>query len=179
MTPISREELVRRACAIRLAAFDVDGVMTDGRLSFDSLGHEHKTFHVRDGVGLKLLRQAGIELAIITGRESPIVQARASELGILHVLQGIEDKRAACETLLSRLQLDWTQCAYMGDDLPDLPVLRRCILALTVPEAPEAVRREAHWIATVGGGQGAVRCAADMILEARGQWQDVLKPWRD
>ncbi|MDE1989991.1 MAG: HAD hydrolase family protein [Betaproteobacteria bacterium] len=178
MALLPPEELVRRAQGIRLAAFDVDGVMTNGALTFDSEGRECKTFHVRDGLGLKLLQQGGITLAIITGRNSPIVDARARELGIRHVIQSSQDKRAACQSLLEQLGLDWSACAYMGDDLPDLPVLRRCALAMTVPEAPEAIRAQAHWIAPLGGGEGAVRSAAEMILGARGQWQDLLQAWQ-
>ena len=177
MATLTPEALARRATEIRLAAFDVDGVMTDGALTFDSEGRESKSFHVRDGLGLKLLQQGGIAIAIITGRTSPIVDARARELGIRHVIQGSQDKRAACQSLLDRLGLDWNAVAYMGDDLPDLPVLRASGLALTVPEAPEAVRAQAHWIAPLGGGRGAVRCAAEMLLGARGQWQETLRPW--
>lgn len=179
MATISPEELVRRAKAIRLVAFDVDGVMTDGALTFDSAGSESKTFHVRDGLGLKLLQQGGMTIAIITGRTSPIVDTRARELGITHVVQGSGDKRAACQALLDQLGLDWNACAYMGDDLPDLSVLRASGLALTVPDAPEAIRAAAHWISPVGGGYGAVRCAAEMILVSRGQWQEILRPWQD
>ncbi|MDE2343234.1 MAG: hypothetical protein KGL63_07555 [Betaproteobacteria bacterium] len=173
------EELALRAKSIRFAAFDVDGVMTNGALTFDSEGRECKSFHVRDGLGLKLMQQAGITLAIITGRNSPIVEARARELGIRHIIQGSQDKRAACQSLLDRLGLGWDACAYMGDDLPDLPVLRRCALAMTVPEAPEAIRSQVHWIAPLRGGEGAVRSAAEMILDARGQWQDLLQAWQN
>ena len=172
------DELARRAKSIRFAAFDVDGVMTNGALTFDSEGRECKSFHVRDGLGLELLQQGGITLAIITGRNSPIVHARAQELGIRHVIQGSQNKLSACQSLLDQLQLDWSACAYMGDDLPDLPVLRRCALAMTVPEAPEAIRSQVHWIAPLPGGEGAVRSAAEMMLEARGQWQGLLQAWQ-
>ncbi len=173
------EALILRAQAIRLATFDVDGIMTDGRLTFDSTGHELKTFHVRDGLGLKLLQSAGIEVAILTGRSSPIVTARAKELGITHVIQGAHNKLESFSTLLSQLGIDWRECAYMGDDLQDLAVLQRCALAMTVPEAPELVRSHAHWISPIAGGWGAVRSAAEMILQARGQWQDAVQPWQD
>ena len=171
MSLLSPEALAARARPIRIAAFDVDGIMTDGSLTFDSTGRELKTFHVRDGQGLKLLQNAGITLAIVTGRSSSIVDLRARELGIRHVIQGSADKLVSCQTLLEQLGLDWTQCAYMGDDLPDLPVLGKCGLALTVPEAPVVIRNQAHWISPVGGGKGAVRCAAEMMLDARGKWQ--------
>ncbi len=178
MSPLTPEALASLARPIRIAVFDVDGIMTDGGLTFDSSGRELKTFHVRDGQGLKLLQDAGIALAIVTGRSSPIVDARARELGIRHVVQGSADKLVSCQTLLRQLEMDWTQCAYMGDDLPDLPVLRQCGLALTVPEAPTLIRNQAHWISPVGGGKGAVRCAAEMILDARGQWQEATRKWQ-
>ncbi len=171
MSLLSPDALAARARPIRIAAFDVDGIMTDGSLTFDSAGRELKTFHVRDGLGLKLLQNAGIILAIVTGRSSSIVDLRARELGIRHVIQGSADKLVSCQTLLEQLGLDWTQCAYMGDDLPDLPVLEKCGLALTVPEAPVLIRNQAHWISPVGGGKGAVRCAAEMMLDAQGKWQ--------
>ena len=177
MSLLTPEALAVLARSIRIAVFDVDGIMTDGSLTFDSTGRELKTFHVRDGQGLKLLQDAGIALAIVTGRSSPIVDMRAQELGIRHVVQGSTDKLVSCQTLLAQLELDWTHCAYMGDDLPDLPVLRQCALALTVPEAPVLIRDQAHWISPVGGGKGAVRCAAEMILDARGQWQGATRKW--
>ncbi len=171
MSLLTPEALAARARPIRIAVFDVDGIMTDGSLTFDSTGRELKTFHVRDGQGLKLLQNAGITLAIVTGRSSSIVDLRARELGIRHVIQGSADKLVSCQTLLEQLGLDWTQCAYMGDDLPDLPVLGKCGLALTVPEAPVVIRNQAHWVSPVGGGKGAVRYAAEMMLDARGKWQ--------
>ncbi|MDE2259919.1 MAG: hypothetical protein KGK17_06320, partial [Betaproteobacteria bacterium] len=112
MSLLTPEALSALARPIRLAIFDVDGIMTDGSLTFDSAGHELKTFHVRDGQGLKLLQSAGIELAIVTGRNSPIVTARALELGIRHVVQGSNEKLASCQTLLNQLGLDWKQCAF-------------------------------------------------------------------
>ncbi len=177
MPLLTPETLSALARSIRVAIFDVDGIMTDGGLTFDSEGRELKTFHVRDGQGLKLLQEAGIVLAIVTGRSSPIVDARARELGIRHVVQGSADKLASCQALLEQLKLDWAQCAYMGDDLPDLPVLRQCSLALTVPEAPALIRDHAHWVSPMGGGKGAVRCAAEMLLDARGQWQEATRKW--
>lgn len=177
MTLPTPEDLSDRALALKLAIFDVDGIMTDGSLTFDSAGHELKTFHVRDGLGVKLLQSAGIQVAIITGRSSPIVDLRARELGIVHVIQGASDKLVACERLLAQLSLEFAACAHMGDDLPDLPLLRRCGLAMTVPEAPALVRKSVHWIAPVGGGHGAVRAAAEMLLTARNQWQSAMQPW--
>lgn len=173
------EALSDRALALRLVIFDVDGIMTDGSLTFDSAGHELKTFHVRDGQGVKLLQSTGMLVGIITGRSSPVVDRRARELGISHVIQGADDKLAACEALLSQLGLDWRACAHMGDDLADLPLLRRCGLAMTVPEAPALVRQHVHWISPASGGQGAVRAAAEMLLAARNQWQAAMQPWLD
>ncbi|MBW8028452.1 MAG: hypothetical protein GJU67_01575 [Ferrovum sp.] len=176
---LSAEDLAQRARQIRLVGFDVDGILTPGTLIFDEQGRETKSFHSRDGVGLKLLQQAGLTLALVTGRQSSIVTLRARELGITHVFQGVHDKRQVMDTLLSGLGLHWEQLAYMGDDLPDLSVLCRSALALTVPEAPEEIRAAAHWVAPVGGGMGATRAAATWLLQARGEWARVLERWAD
>lgn len=162
---------------IRLVALDVDGILTTGALLFDPEGREWKSFHARDGVGIQLLQQAGLAVALITGRRSPLVDKRARELGIAHVFQGVKDKVAVAQQLLPTLGWDWSQLAYMGDDLPDLALLRRARLAFTVPEAPPEIQAVAHWIAPVGGGQGAVRALAAWLLEARGEWSTVLDQW--
>ncbi len=172
-------DLVARAQALKLVAFDVDGVLTDGRLTFDSEGRELKTFHARDGHGLKLLQETGLVVALITARNSAIVDRRAQELGIPHVIQGSRNKRQAYEQLLATLGIDWQAGAFMGDDLPDLAILVRCGLAMTVPEAPEVVRSQCHWISPLGGGRGAVRRAVEMILECRHQWQEIVRRWQD
>ena len=162
------QDVYQRASAIRLAIFDVDGVLTDGRLYYTERGEELKVFDVRDGHGLKMLQESGVRLALITSRESGAVALRAANLGIDLCYQGVGDKLASYEALLAQLRLDRTAAAYMGDDLIDLPVLRRCGLALSVPDAPAAVRQQAHYVTTAPGGRGAVREASELIMRAQG-----------
>ncbi len=159
---------LERARGLRLMAFDVDGVLTDGALYLTDGGEEMKRFHTLDGLGLKLLAGAGIELALITGRNSRVVANRAAELGISRLFQGADDKLAVLESLRAELGLALDACGYMGDDLPDLPVLVRCGFAATVPDAPEAVRARAHYVSRRPGGGGAVREVCEVILAARG-----------
>jgi len=161
-------EATERARALRLMAFDVDGVLTDGVLSLADRGEEIKNFHTLDGLGMKLLQSAGVELALITGREFRLVARRATELGVEHVFQGAEDKLAVLEALRTRLGIAMTACGYMGDDLPDLPLLTRCGFAASVPEAPEAVRERVHYVSRRPGGRGAVREVCELILAAQG-----------
>ncbi len=155
-----------RASALRLLALDVDGVLTDGRLYYGNDGEELKAFNIKDGVGLKLLQQAGVAVAIITGRRSQIVERRATELGIAHVVQGREDKRAALEELCASLDLALSQCAYMGDDLPDLGALRAAAIGLAPADAVEAVAEAADWQSRYPGGGGCVREACEQLLHA-------------
>ena len=166
-----------RARQIRLMGFDVDGVMTDGRLYFSPAGDHCKTFFSRDGLGLKLLAKSGVRLAIITGRDSPIVTQRAANLGIDLVLQGIEDKRTAMAGLLRAANLSFEQCGYMGDDLIDLPLLRACGFAATVAEGHHLVRQHAHYVAHAPAGGGAVREVCELILQAQGTWSRVMAPY--
>jgi 3-deoxy-D-manno-octulosonate 8-phosphate phosphatase (KDO 8-P phosphatase) len=161
--------LRRRAAAVRLVALDVDGVLTDGRLYYGPRGEALKAFDVRDGLGIRLLQQAGIAVAVITGRRSSIVTARARELGMAPVLQGQKDKGAALRRVLARLGHAPEACAFMGDDWPDAPAMAMAGLAASVPGAPAEVRALAHWVAPSHGGRGAVRDLAMLILEARGQ----------
>jgi 3-deoxy-D-manno-octulosonate 8-phosphate phosphatase (KDO 8-P phosphatase) len=168
MGPRATVTLRRRAAAVRLVALDVDGVLTDGRLYFGVRGEALKAFDVRDGLGLRWLQDAGIELAILTGRRSNIVGARARELGIRRVLQGQADKRAGLQRLLEQTGLQAHDCAYMGDDWPDVPVFGAVGLAATVADAPAEVKRRAHWVAPSPGGRGAVRDFAGLILRAQG-----------
>jgi len=156
-----------RARALRLAVFDVDGVMTDGRLYIGPGGEEMKAFHTLDGHGLKALAAAGIDLAILSGRRARCVELRAAELGIRHVIQGAGDKLPAFEALLAQLGLRAAEAAYMGDDVVDMPVLECCGVAITVPDAPDEVKRVAHVVTRRPGGFGAVREACDMILRRR------------
>jgi 3-deoxy-D-manno-octulosonate 8-phosphate phosphatase (KDO 8-P phosphatase) len=158
----------RRARAIRLIAFDVDGVLTDGGLHYSDSGEETKVFDVRDGLGMRLLQSSGVPLAIITSRTSRCVARRASDLGIEFVFQGVENKLAEFEALTRKLGIAPEACAYMGDDLVDLPILVRCGLAVSVPEAPAAVRSRVHYITRASGGKGAARETCELIMQAQG-----------
>jgi len=153
--------------------FDVDGVLTDGALYFTEGGGETKVFHVRDGHGLKMLQESGVQAAILSGRRSAAVEARAAELGIKIVEQGSSDKGAAFDRLLSRLGVAPSAAGYMGDDLPDLPVLTRCGFAASVPDAPQAVRGAAHYVARAGGGRGAAREVCEFIMQAQRTFSDA------
>lgn len=163
-----------RAARIRLAVFDVDGVLTDGRLWYAEDGHELKAFHVHDGLGLKQLRAHGIEVAIITARISHLVAQRMAELDIVHVYQGQDDKLACFRQLLHALDLDAAQCAYTGDDLPDLAVMGEVGLAVAVANAHAWVAERAHWQTRQTGGNGAVREVCDLLLDAQGHRDAAL-----
>lgn len=169
--------LLHQAQAIRLIAFDIDGIMTDGGLYLSDSGEEFKRFNSLDGHGLKMLKASGVELAIITGRTSRCVELRARNLGIAHLFQGVEDKLATMQALLTRLDIPAAAAAYMGDDVVDLPVMRRMALALTVPEAPQVVRDHAHYVARRSGGQGAVREVCELIMSAQGTLDAQLAPY--
>lgn len=160
--------LLERAKAVKLAVFDVDGILTDGRLYFLEDGSEMKAFNTLDGQGFKMLIASGVAIAIITGRTSPMVERRAKALGVAHLVQGREDKRAVLEQLMAELSLDYAQVAYLGDDLPDLPAIRRVGLGMTVPNAAPFVRQHAHGITQARGGEGAAREFCELILAAQG-----------
>jgi 3-deoxy-D-manno-octulosonate 8-phosphate phosphatase (KDO 8-P phosphatase) len=162
-----QEEIVR-ARGIKIAIFDVDGVMTDGSLFLTDSGEEIKAFHVLDGHGLKMLKQSGVELAIITSRTSRSVERRAQNLEIAHLYQGSHDKLATFLSLLETLDLQPRDAAYMGDDLIDLPVLRRAGLAVTVPGAPDLVKQHVHHVTKAAAGHGAVRECCELIMAAQG-----------
>jgi 3-deoxy-D-manno-octulosonate 8-phosphate phosphatase (KDO 8-P phosphatase) len=168
-----------RAARIKLVAFDIDGVMTDGGLHYTNDGGELKTFNVQDGLGLKMMQRAGIELAIVTGRTSGVVAARAADLGIEHVYQGVADKRAAVGGLLDKLGLHWPDCAFMGDDLIDLPAMSQCGLAIAPANARPIVKERAHAVTDAGGGHGAVREAVEFILSAQGKLDAAFAPYLD
>jgi 3-deoxy-D-manno-octulosonate 8-phosphate phosphatase (KDO 8-P phosphatase) len=165
---------VERAAQVRLMIFDVDGVLTDGRLYYGAAGEAMKAFHVRDGHGVKLLREGGIEVAILTARQSEIVAGRARELGIERVVQGAADKAAGFERVLSDARVSAEHCGYMGDDWPDLAVLARVGFAATVADAAPEVRAAAHWVASAAGGHGAVRELAEFVLRAQGRFGALL-----
>ena len=160
-------ELLSRAKAVRLAVFDVDGVLTDGRLYFLPDGGEFKTFNTLDGQGIKMLMNAGVRTAIISGRKSAVVERRAQNLGIQHLFQGREDKLVVLDGLLAELGLTHDQVAYLGDDLPDLPVIRRVGLGMAVANADAFVRQHAHGVTQARGGAGAAREFCELILRAQ------------
>lgn len=161
-------EVLALAAGIRLAIFDVDGVLTNGQLLLGPQGEELKQFHVRDGHGLVMLRESGMKLAVITGRKSPVVAARMQELGIHFVYQGQREKVQALDALLAELELAGSEVCYVGDDLPDLPVMKRVALPIAVADAHWAVAEAAIWRTTLGGGQGAVREVCELLMRARG-----------
>ena len=167
-----------KARNVRLMGFDVDGVLTDGRLYFSAEGDAMKAFNSRDGLGMaKLLAGAGIRLAIITGRKSALVERRAENLGIEIVHQGVDDKRAVMAQILAALGLDFSQAGYMGDDVVDLAVMRACGFAATVPDAHPLVRQCAHFVARAPAGLGAVREVCEHVLRAQGTLEQALSPY--
>jgi len=166
--------LHKRASNIRMLVLDVDGVLTDGKLYFDHAGNEIKAFNTRDGMGIKALQQVGIEVAVITGRKSEAVTQRMIQLGVQHVYQGREDKLTAFMDLLEKTGLEEHQICFAGDDWIDLPVLIRAGLAVSVADAEERVKEQAHWITSRNGGDGAVREICNLILVAQDKDQIIL-----
>jgi 3-deoxy-D-manno-octulosonate 8-phosphate phosphatase (KDO 8-P phosphatase) len=169
--------VTERARRLRILIFDVDGVMTDGTLYYADSGGEMKAFNAHDGQGIKLLQSGGVAAAIITSRRSRLVEARAQNLGIVHLLQGVEDKRAAFDGLLESIVVTAEEAGFLGDDVADLPVLRRCGLAMAVPDAPEVLKQHVHYVTRARGGQGAVREACELVLRAQGALDRVLEPY--
>jgi len=168
-------ELLLLAQGIRVAFFDVDGVLTDGGLYISEAGETLKRFNTLDGHGLKLLQRAGITPAVITGRDSPALRLRLQALGISHAHYGTEEKRPAAEHTLQALGLDWTQAAIIGDDWPDLPVMQRCAFACAPANAHAQARALAHHVTTAHGGNGAAREFCDVLLVASGRYADLLR----
>ena len=162
------ENILKKAAKIKLLIFDIDGVLTDGRIYLSEHEEIFKAFHVHDGVGIKMIQKAGIETAIITGSQSRIVRLRAKYLGIHHVHQVIEDKIPAYENLISVLNMKNEEVAYLGDDLPDLPLMRRAGLSIASANATSFVRDHANWTTKAEGGAGAAREVCDLILCAKG-----------
>lgn len=170
-------KVYEKAAHIKLLILDVDGVLTDGKLFFDHQGNEYKCFNAQDGHGIKLLRQTGVEVAVISGRKSPAVTLRMNNLGITHVYQGYEDKRPAFKELLDSLHITPIQAAYVGDDLLDLPVMSRVGLAIAVNDAVATVKQHAHWHTQRKGGQGAVREVCDLLMQAQGHYDAVVNAY--
>lgn len=171
------ENTIEKAKKIRLAIFDVDGVLTTGDLLYGQNGNEFKVFNVHDGFGLKMLQKSGVQVGIITAKKSEIVTQRAKDLEIKHVYQGQENKIPAFEDLKKKLQLSDEEIAYVGDDFPDLPLIRRAGLGVTVASAPAIIQQYAAWITKAKGGKGAAREVCDLIMEAQGSYQTMVKPY--
>lgn len=170
-------DLIEKAAPVRLLALDVDGIMTDGKLFFSAFGDELKGFNILDGLGIKQVMAAGIDVAVITGRRSPLTTKRMQDLGIPHLIQGREDKKVALVELAGKLGLSPQQIAYMGDDLPDLPAIRYAGLGITVPNGHWFVRQHADTCTVATGGNGAVREACELLLSACGQLEASLQPY--
>lgn len=167
-------QLLLRAQGVRVAFFDVDGVLTDGGLYFGAEGEALKRFHTLDGHGIKLLSHAGITVCVISGRDSAPLRLRLRALGVMHVRLGTEDKLPAAQAMLDELGLDWSQAAAMGDDWPDLPVLHRAALACAPPGAHAEVLACAHHVTMARGGDGAAREFCDLLLVAGGHYRRLL-----
>ena len=166
----------QRAARVRLMLFDVDGTLTDGTLYIGEGGELMKAFNVRDGHGLKMLQESGVEVGLLSSRRSRMVESRAAELGIRLVVQGVSDKAAALGELIAQRALRPEQCGYMGDDLPDLAVMSMCGFSASVPDAPEAVRARAHYVSAAPGGRGAAREVCELILVAQGRLKQAARP---
>ena len=167
-------EFEERLKKIQLIIFDVDGVLTDGRITFGSGNLEIKSFDVRDGHGIKIAKRCGLEIAFVTGRTSEVVVHRAEDLGVTLLYQGIWDKKPVLDELLEALGLKPEQVAVVGDDVVDIPLLLRVGVGFTVPEAPEEVLRAAHYVTSQHGGRGAAREVVELILKAQGKWDTAL-----
>ena len=168
------QDILEKAARIELVVFDVDGVLTDGSLYIGDDGQEYKAFHSRDGHGMKLLKEAGVEIGIITGRTSRVVEHRMASLGIEHVYQGQLEKLPAFQDLTRKLELAPQNVAYVGDDVVDLPIMVRVGLALAVADAHPLVARHAHWQTANPGGRGAARDVCELLMDARGVLQEVF-----
>jgi len=169
------QAIIMAAKNIKLLLLDVDGVLTDGKLYYGNNGEELKAFNIQDGLGIKLLQQGGIQVGIITGRVSTLLQRRADELAINPVIQGREDKLIALRELLKSQNLDLHQIAFMGDDLPDLSAINSVGLGITVANASSTLAAKADWQTLRSGGDGAVREAAEMILKAQGKFDTLVE----
>ncbi len=171
---LHRPELLLKAQGISVAFFDVDGVLTDGGLFYSARGETLKRFHTLDGHGLKLLQRAAIMPVIITGRDSKPLRLRLQALGVTHAHFGVEDKRQAAQTTLTQLGLDWARAAVMGDDWPDLPLIRRCAVSAAPPNAHQEILARVDFVSTRSGGHGAAREFCDLLLLAAGRYADLL-----
>lgn len=174
---LSQTSLSERVKNIKLLVLDVDGVLSDGKLYYDNNGLESKAFNTLDGHGIKMLRKSGVEVGIITGRSSEIVERRAKALGIPHLIQGREDKYTALQEMRATFPCELNDIAFMGDDWPDLTVMLKVGLALSVASAHWQVIEHAHWVSERSGGEGAVRDACDLIMLGQNTYQQALAPY--
>lgn len=177
LLPPVPEAIAQRAPALKLIAFDVDGILTDGRLYLSDSGEEMKAFNALDGHGIRMLQNSGVAVAIITGRRSKLVQLRAENLNITHLYQGVANKAEAFADLQAATGLTPAQMAFMGDDVIDLPVLRHVGLAVSVPSAPMIVKAYAHYLTQAKAGKGAVREVCDFIMQAQGTFDAQMAPY--
>lgn len=168
-------DLRARFKKIKLLILDVDGVMTDGGLTLGDDGQEYKTFHAHDGLGMKLLKASGVNIAIITGRTSNVVKKRAESTGVAHFYQGAEDKLTAFYDLIKTTNLPAEACAFMGDDVVDLPPMLQCGLSLAVPDAPDLVLQNAHYVTQKAGGRGAVREVCELLMQTQGTFDAQMQ----
>lgn len=171
--------LKERLATIKLLALDVDGILTDGNVTYDSAGQEQKSFNIKDGLGIKLVQKAGIKVAIITGRVSPMVERRSKELGMDYVIQGREDKGTALQELSEESGITLQQIAYAGDDLPDYKALKLASVGLTVADAHPDIINIADWVTPLTGGQGAVRQICDALLISCGKYDQITGSFKD
>ncbi len=169
------KDILERCKAIKLVIFDVDGVLTDGRIIIGDDGQEYKAFNSRDGHGMKLLQYTGVDVGIITGRTSEVVKHRMEGLGIKHIYQGQQVKLPAFESLIAELNLTPEECAYVGDDIVDLSIMSRVGLAVAVQDAHPIVKQTAHWVTPAVGGAGAARELCELIMQGQDTWQDQLE----
>jgi 3-deoxy-D-manno-octulosonate 8-phosphate phosphatase (KDO 8-P phosphatase) len=172
-------DVFTRAARVRLLILDIDGVLTDGSLYFDAKGETLKVFNVQDGHGIKMAQRGGIEVALVSGRRSDAAYNRARELNINRFYESVRDKVAIFEDLLQALNLTAAEAAAVGDDLVDLPLFHRVGLGVAVADAVPEAKAAAHWVTTRPGGKGAVREVCDLILKARGQWEEIVRPWME
>jgi 3-deoxy-D-manno-octulosonate 8-phosphate phosphatase (KDO 8-P phosphatase) len=178
MKQIMEKGLVQRIEKITVLIMDVDGVMTDGKIIIDDLGNETKHFNARDGHGMKLLMRSGVEVYLLTGRESKVVEHRAAELGVQEIYQGSKDKGEKLDFILNEKGLSGDMVAYMGDDIVDIPVFRKVGFSVAVADACEEVKQIADYVTEKKGGNGAVREVCEMILKVQGQWESVVSRYQ-
>ena len=176
-TNLLMKDILEKAAQIKLVIFDVDGVLTDGSLFLGDDGLEYKAFNSHDGHGMKMLQQSGVDIAIITGRTSKVVEIRMASLGINHVYQGQLDKNVAYNDILEKLSVSSDEIAYVGDDVVDLPVMTKVGLAIAVENAHSMVKQHAHWTTPRAGGRGAARDVCELLMEAQGKLHDKLQSY--